>query len=92
MATAIEELRQSASQAWDEYSAEMARYNDDNLPNTEQAAHIDELRGNATRAQTEMHRAEEFQRDRAQWAQQEADMRRNNRPPAEPRKIGRAHV
>jgi HK97 family phage major capsid protein len=86
MATQVEERRQAASQAWDAYSAEMARYNDDNLPTPEQAAHIDELRGTATSAQLELSRVEEFQRNRAQWESQEADMRRasGNRPPVEP--------
>ncbi len=85
MATKIEELRQSASQKWDQFSAEMAKYSDDNLPTPEQAAHVDELRSEATAAQKELHQAEEFSRNRAQWESQEADMRRasGNRPMAE---------
>lgn len=94
MATKIEELRQSASQKWDQFSAEMAKYNDDNLPTTEQAAHVDELRTEATSAQAELRQAEEFSRNRAQWESQEADMRRanGNRPPVEPAGPARAQI
>lgn len=85
MATKIEELRQNASQKWDQFSAEMAKYNDDNLPTPDQAAHVDELRSEATSAQKELRQAEEFSRNRAQWESQEADMRRasGNRPMVE---------
>lgn len=77
MATRIEELRQRASQAWDEYATEMARYSEDNLPTQEQAAHIDELRQNATAAQRDLQTAEQFGRDRAAFEAQNIEMRRS---------------
>lgn len=76
MATKVEELRQAASQAWDAFSVEMAKYNDDNLPTAEQAAHVDSLRGAATEAQKAVAEAEEFLKTRATWADQEETMRR----------------
>ena len=75
MATQVEVLRQSASQAWDAFSAEMAKYNDDNLPTPEQSAHIDTLRTAATAAQKDTNAAEQFAKDRATWESQEAQMR-----------------
>jgi len=84
MATQVEILRQKAGSAWDEFSAEMAKFNDDNLPTAEQAARIGELRTAATAAQKEMNDAEQFAKDRATWAQQEEQMRAaKSGPPVE---------
>lgn len=84
MATKVEELRQASSAAWDEFSAEMAKYSDENLPTAEQATHIDELRTRATLAQKELNQAEEFSRAHADWERQSAEMSRSvGRPPSE---------
>lgn len=82
MATKAEELRLAASQAWDEFAAEMAKYNDDNLPNEEQNSHITQLRQNATRAQAELQAAERFQLDQREFQVQEAARKRSSSNPA----------
>lgn len=76
MATKVEELRQAASQAWDAFSAEMAKFNDDNLPTEDQAAHVDTLRNAATEAQKAVRDAEAFLKNQATWQEQEEAMRR----------------
>lgn len=75
MATAVEQRRQEASRAWDEFSAEMAKYNDDNLPNEQQAAHIGELRSKATDAQKAVQEADSFLATAADWQQQSSQLR-----------------
>lgn len=82
MATRVEELRQTASTAWDAFSHEMAQYSDENLPTAEQAAHIDELRTTATAAQRELTEAERFMEQRAAWESEQAGSNRIHRPPA----------
>jgi HK97 family phage major capsid protein len=72
MATKVEQLRQAASAAADAYSAEMAKYSDDNLPNPEQAAHIGELMKGMTDAAKEARAAETFSAQRAEWEASQA--------------------
>ena len=43
MATQVEILRQKAADASDEYFKELGQYSDDNLPNEQQAKHVEEL-------------------------------------------------
>lgn len=75
MATRIEELRVAASTAWDVFAHEMAQYNDDNLPTSEQAAHIDTLRTSATAAQRELNDAESFVAMNRDFQAQDATLR-----------------
>ncbi|MGI8423577.1 MAG: phage major capsid protein [Chloroflexota bacterium] len=90
MATQVETLRKAASDAWDAFSAEMAKFGDDNLPTEEQAVQIGELRKTATTAQKDMNAAENHLQDRTIWEQQEAQMRRSKSQP--PHDEGGAHV
>lgn len=80
MATQVEELRQKASSAWDEYSVEFAKYSDNNLPNQEQADHIGELRGKATAAQKQLLTAETFIKDKSDFETQSREMKTPSRP------------
>lgn len=82
MATQIQQLRQSAEEATAAYTAEFARYGEDNLPTPEQEAHVDELRTAMTTALKEVQRAEQFLRSpRAELAGMLAS---SNRPPTDP--------
>jgi HK97 family phage major capsid protein len=65
MATKVEQLRHAAKAAEDAYSAEMLKYNDDNLPTPDAAAHIDELRKAMTSSALEAKAAETFAVERA---------------------------
>lgn len=76
MATKVEELRQAASSATGAFTAEMAKYNDENLPTPEQAAHVGELRKAMVDAQKAVSEAETFLKNQATWAEQEETMRR----------------
>jgi len=83
MATKVELLRQTASDAKDAFSAEMAKYNDDNLPSPEQEAHVTILRGAMVDAVKASNSAEQFVKDQTDWNNQEANMRHASRPPFE---------
>lgn len=78
MATKVEQLRQAASQAADAFSAEMAKYNDDNLPTAEQAAVIDGMRTAMTTAASEAQAAEKFSAERLEHETREANRRNGN--------------
>lgn len=77
MATKVEVLRQTASQKWDEFSAEMAKYADDNLPTEEQAKHIGELRSAATNAQRDLRQQEQYAKDVSDWQMQDEAIRQS---------------
>lgn len=90
MATQVEVLRQKAKEAWDEFSAEMGKFSDENLPTDEQAAAIDTLRTTATDAQKAVVAAEKFAQDRSAWEQQDAVLKGSrNGPPQDPEESGR---
>lgn len=86
MATVVEQRRLAASDALDAFAAEMAKYDDDNLPNEQQATRINELREGVTTAQKELQQAESFLKDKAAWAVQEGQMSQARKtPPLEAR-------
>lgn len=79
MATQIETLRHASQEATAAYSAEMAKYGEDNLPTEAQAAHIDELRGTMVTAAKTLRDAETFLRNK-QDAQVTEASATNSRP------------
>lgn len=82
MPTQVETLRAAAESAWDAYAHEMAQYSEENLPNEQQAAHVDELRHAATSAQVAVRNAETQSENLRIFTDQNEQMRQaNNRPP-----------
>jgi HK97 family phage major capsid protein len=82
VATQVEILRKTASDAAGAFTAELAKYSADNIPTPEQEQHVTELRTAMTDAAKELNRAESFAQNQATWdAQNEQLSRAKNVPP-----------